>query len=183
MAEWTKPYVWTRNDRADHDAGHPSGWDCDGDALTGPHETCANRFPADPTPRADVALTEDAAIDSLRSAHAQGPDCYLPEGWHAAVGRLLAAHDRDAARTAALHGDRDIWQAMARRLIAEAEAAEAERDQLRAVLTEWGVLAQDGDFVDDDDFAEAIRDSGAWRLARDLRAALTTPPTTEGNDS
>lgn len=62
---------------------------------------------------------------------------------------------------------------------ARAEAAEAERDTLRAVveglrgvLTEWGVLAQDGDFVSDDDFAEAIRDSGAWRLARELRALL-----------
>ena len=46
-----------------------------------------------------------------------------------------------------------------------------------AVLAEWGAVASDGDFVDDEDFAEAIRDSGAWRLARDLRAALSPPMT------
>lgn len=54
--------------------------------------------------------------------------------------------------------------------------------RVEAVLTEWGVLASDGDFVDDDDFAEAIRESGAWRLARDLRSALgvTDSPTPPG---
>lgn len=55
-------------------------------------------------------------------------------------------------------------------------SAEAERDALAArlaaverVLTEWGAL-DDGGF--DSDFAEAIQESGAWRLSRDLRAAL-----------
>lgn len=46
-------------------------------------------------------------IDSLRSAHAQGPNCYLPEGWHAAVGRLLTAIDAPEADPTA--GERVHW--------------------------------------------------------------------------
>ncbi|WP_224279088.1 hypothetical protein [Nocardioides lacusdianchii] len=41
-------------------------------------------------------------VDSLRSAYSQGPGCYLPEGWHAAVGRLLAAIDESALTPALL---------------------------------------------------------------------------------
>lgn len=36
---------WTRNDRADHEAGHPSGYDCDGYAIMPPHEVCARVIP------------------------------------------------------------------------------------------------------------------------------------------
>ena len=39
-------YVWTRADRVDHDAGHPSGYDCDGYAIMPPHEVCVHVFPA-----------------------------------------------------------------------------------------------------------------------------------------
>ena len=71
-------------------------------------------------------------------------------------------------------------------------ALSAERDVLRArlakvgeVLTEWGALSADGDFVgsieDGEDFAEAIQESGAWRFVRDLRAALASVP--EPSDS
>lgn len=49
-----------------------------------------------------------------------------------------------------------------------AEALQA----VTAVLVEWGALSADESPASDDDFAEAIHDSGAWRLARDLRAAL-----------
>lgn len=41
--------------------------------------------------------------------------------------------------------------------------------KVEQTLNEWGA------FDDDGEFAEAIRDSGAWRLARDLRAALADP--------
>lgn len=41
----------------DHEAGHPSGYDCDGDALSGPHETCARRWPQ-PADRVDVGLSK-----------------------------------------------------------------------------------------------------------------------------
>ncbi len=41
-----------------------------------------------------------------------------------------------------------------------------------AVLAEWGAVVSDGDEASDEDFAEAIHESGAWRLARDLRKAL-----------
>lgn len=55
-------------------------------------------------------------------------------------------------------------------------------DRVRAVLDEWGlVLEGAGGITEDEDFAEAIRDNGAWRLARDLRAALTPPaPSLDG---
>lgn len=60
------------------------------------------------------------------------------------------------------------------------EARERERRVL-AVLHDWCVSTVDGGFVGDEDFAEAIHDSGAWRFARDLRAALATAvPATEG---
>lgn len=39
------PYVWKPNDRADHEAGHPSGFDCDGEAIMPPRERCAQVFP------------------------------------------------------------------------------------------------------------------------------------------
>lgn len=49
----------------------------------------------------------------------------------------------------------------------------AEDAAIRTVLTTWGVLTNEDDDSDRDDaFHEAILDSGAWRLARDLRAAL-----------
>lgn len=53
-------------------------------------------------------------------------------------------------------------------------SSEQTLDRVRAVLGEWGLdLASPSGTDDDEDFAEAIRDSGAWRLARDLRNALT----------
>lgn len=52
-------------------------------------------------------------------------------------------------------------------LRARAEAAEAKVARVEAALDEWGM-------DDDDNFAEAIQESGAWRLARDIRAALNS---------
>lgn len=40
-----KAYVWTPNDVTDHEAGHPSGYDCDGDAIMPPAEACGHRYP------------------------------------------------------------------------------------------------------------------------------------------
>jgi heme oxygenase len=50
-----------------------------------------------------------------------------------------------------------------------------ERDQrvkaVEAVLAECGMSSVD-DMNFEEDFAEAVRENGAWRLARDLRKAL-----------
>lgn len=43
-----KSAAWTRNDRADHEAGHPSGFDCFGEAIVPPHEVCGQVFPPEP---------------------------------------------------------------------------------------------------------------------------------------
>jgi hypothetical protein len=40
-------YVWKPCDRVDHEAGHPSGYDCDGFAIMPPHEVCGHIFPAE----------------------------------------------------------------------------------------------------------------------------------------
>lgn len=47
-------YTWTPNDRADHEAGHPSGYDCDGYAIMPPHEVCGQVFPSEKTGDADA---------------------------------------------------------------------------------------------------------------------------------
>lgn len=57
-----------------------------------------------------------------------------------------------------------------KRQTAEKDAARLAR--VITVLDEWGMSTTDGGFVGDEDFAEAIEENGAWRLARDLRAAL-----------
>jgi hypothetical protein len=56
-------------------------------------------------------------------------------------------------------------------LAVELVRAEAALARVRAVLEHWGVPAgPEVGFAED--FAESIHESGAWRLARDLRAAL-----------
>jgi hypothetical protein len=56
-----------------------------------------------------------------------------------------------------------------------AERAEAKVQRVRnALFDEWGMASIDGTPFDED-FAEAIQENCAWRLARDLRVALADP--------
>lgn len=66
----------------------------------------------------------------------------------------------------------------AEKYLARALSAEDALSRVATVLNEWGMSSTDAAIDGDVCFAEAIEDSGAWRLARDLRAALTrvTPP-------
>lgn len=97
---------------------------------------------------------------------------------HAAhVARALAA--AGFGHVASVEAERDGNARAARALIrGQAElgrrlaATEAQVAAVRALADEWGISSTDGGFVGDADFAEALRESGAWRFARDLRRAL-----------
>lgn len=77
--------------------------------------------------------------------------------------------------------DRDMWRITGDLILdlrdtlapVEAERDEVQRklENLLTVLREWGWTEEyTADFADD--FAEEIRESGAWRLARDIRIAV-----------
>lgn len=116
--------LW-RDDRGrDHDLGHPSGWDCDGDAL-GPGESCPTRRPATPDAGDVEALAavidreafEDDWYDDIETARATAR-AVLASDWLAA---LLDAARREGGDEAA---DR-IAQAIERRLPPSVEARAA----------------------------------------------------------
>ena len=74
---------------------------------------------------------------------------------------------------ASVEAERDRWKAaweMADPILTERDRLAARVAAVRALADDWGISGTEGGF--DDDFAEAIRESGAWRFARDLRRAL-----------
>lgn len=96
------------------------------------------------------------------------------------------AHPEAAEALADLLMDEDIWRHGTESAAQEITSSDWYAEQIAAaqaaalapvikVLTDWGVLGTDPDSTGTDfdaDFAEAIGESGAWRLARDLRGAL-----------
>ena len=83
---------------------------------------------------------------------------------------LLAENARlreDLARANAVADSMQHFAGVADRCEAISNRYAEKHEKLRAVLDDWG-LTGDGE----DEFAEAVRESGGWRFRRDLLAAL-----------
>lgn len=102
------------------------------------------------------------------------PDLPFDEGDHAALRVKVARANSEQALIGfqSMEGPYSIRVPLSELTLAAGPDEGARLARVVAVLTEWGALASDDDEPSDEDFAEAVHESGAWRLARDLRKAL-----------